>query len=653
MLRFRNTLLRVNGDYSRSALLLQQAMLLHNDSTSVELVIKTRHYLGIAMLACGNEISATEHLRKAAALAEDTCWQSFVGWSPADDNLEAYEAATSVYDTACMCFASLIHVLAKTGRHAEALEVAEKAKSFPAQLCGKLAKLSSTTVKEMKLYCKDRGSVLYYSAVSSGHLHRWLITPEGDVLHSECKYVLDKSGGDIVRTLIFGLRQTLGIENSEGENDLSEPEKPAESQTVFSKLLQIQTKYHCHCEHIRTDKGLLLSDDNPKDFNVKSPFYSLYELLFSPFDATLRKYSNTQSPTKLCLVVDSHLALVPFCILKKRPIDHFLSENFYLTTVPSFYALTESPATDRHTSTFRRGLVVGNPLLPASLQDQGYFSSQAADEEANLIGGILRVEPITGRAASKEETLARLENAEVLHFACHLSWSSPAGVVLSSEGQDDEAAGEVDEFSLATPTGEGNSPDGKAATLSDHVLTDSDILALDLTDVKLVVLGSSYLCKTRGTEDHITKLASSATTLAAAFSASGARNLLFSTWPVPETAWKLVAQAFYANLLQGQSTCEALNSAMKSLRDSQQFEHPSYWAGFVLTGPGARLSPRDLSTTSALCSVLQGSGHTAQGAIKLANHLITKSQRRSNASDSNNSVPMYTSQVGGIGKYNS
>nr|CAB3267334.1 tetratricopeptide repeat protein 28 [Phallusia mammillata] len=645
----RNTLLQSNGDYSRAALLLQQAMLLHNDSTSVDLIVKTRHYLGIAMLACGNQISATEHLKKAATLAEDTCWQMLRDWNPPDDNLSAYDTELNLFETLNMCYASLLHVLVKTGRHDEALEIAEKLKSFTAKISNadRSEVLKSTTVMEMKAYCKEHRTVMYYAAVCSGHLYRWLITPEGELLPTECEHILneDATCGNVIQALILGLRQTLGVENEEiEESDLEDKNLEVNCLSLFSKLLQLRRKFQCYCDHIKTSQGLLLSDNNAKQFDHKSPYYSLYELLFGGFDTTLRKYMNGQSPTPLNLVIDGDLILVPFCMMKKRPSDHFLSENFHLTSVNSFHDLTTASFHNDNLANYQRGLVVGNPTLPASLLDHGWIPSQAADEEANLIGGVLRVEPITGRSANKEEVMAKCESAEVVHFACHVTWGCPTGVVLCSSTQDDSAIGEVDEFSLATPTGEKTSPMCKTLDLTDHVLSDTDILALNLSKVKLVVLGSSYLCKTQGTESHISKLASSVTSLTSAFSVAGARTLLFSMWPVPETAWKLIAQTFFAKLLDGVSTCEALEAAMTALRDSQQFGHPSYWAGFVLLGPAARLSEMDLSTINALYSVLQGSGVHAQGVIKLMNHLIGKSLKREAANDNNNSVPMYTSQ---------
>ena len=48
-------------------------------------------------------------------------------------------------------------------------------------------------------------------------------------------------------------------------------------------------------------------------------------------------------------------------------------------------------------------------------------------------------------------------------------------------------------------------------------------------------------------------------------------------------------KVFYKQLVHGQSASEALNEAMKSMRESDSFKAVKYWAPFVLIGDDVTL----------------------------------------------------------------
>lgn len=66
---------------------------------------------------------------------------------------------------------------------------------------------------------------------------------------------------------------------------------------------------------------------------------------------------------------------------------------------------------------------------------------------------------------------------------------------------------------------------------------------------------------------------------------SGARSALGALWPVADTAALELLPAFYTYLLDSQeSKAKALQQAQVDLLKTKRFEHPFYWAAFILVG---------------------------------------------------------------------
>jgi CHAT domain-containing protein len=71
-----------------------------------------------------------------------------------------------------------------------------------------------------------------------------------------------------------------------------------------------------------------------------------------------------------------------------------------------------------------------------------------------------------------------------------------------------------------------------------------------------------------------------------AFFYAGANAVIVSLWKVPDESTSLFMKAFYRALVQEKTTpAKALSLARKSLRADPRFEHPFYWAAFVLLAP--------------------------------------------------------------------
>jgi hypothetical protein len=72
--------------------------------------------------------------------------------------------------------------------------------------------------------------------------------------------------------------------------------------------------------------------------------------------------------------------------------------------------------------------------------------------------------------------------------------------------------------------------------------------------------------------------------LTRAFMYAGTPSVVVSLWKVSDESTAELMEAFYTELKQGTSKDVALQRAMQQLRSDPKYEHPYYWAPFVLVG---------------------------------------------------------------------
>ena len=65
--------------------------------------------------------------------------------------------------------------------------------------------------------------------------------------------------------------------------------------------------------------------------------------------------------------------------------------------------------------------------------------------------------------------------------------------------------------------------------------------------------------------------------------------LFWSLWAIDDEATMEFMKVFYQELVHGRSASEALNKAMKSMREHDDFSAVRYWAPFVLIGDDVTL----------------------------------------------------------------
>ena len=258
---------------------------------------------------------------------------------------------------------------------------------------------------------------------------------------------------------------------------------------------------------------------------------------------------------ELIIVPDGPLCLVPFAALLD-PESKYLYESWKLRVIPSLTSLkmiTDCRA-DYHADS--GSLLVGDPYVQDVVNQKGdiiFEQLPHAREEVEMIGRILKTAPLTGKEATKEEVRRRLGSVALVHIAAH-------GSV------------ETGEIALApNATRKYQRP-----KMEDFLLTITDVLNIRLR-AKLVVLSCCHSGRGKIKAEGVVGIAR-------AFLGAGARSVLVSLWAIDDKATLEFMRNFYQALVSGRRASDALNQAMKCMRESKQFNREKYWAPFVLIG---------------------------------------------------------------------
>ncbi|WP_103126915.1 CHAT domain-containing protein, partial [Nostoc cycadae] len=112
----------------------------------------------------------------------------------------------------------------------------------------------------------------------------------------------------------------------------------------------------------------------------------------------------------------------------------------------------------------------------------------------------------------------------------------------------------------------------------DGVLTALEIAGLDLRSNQLVVLSA---CDT-GKGDI--KVGDGVYGLRRALVIAGSQSQVLSLWQVNDEATKELMVKYYQNLKAGKGRHEALRAAQLEMLNTEEYQHPQYWAAFVPSG---------------------------------------------------------------------
>ena len=245
---------------------------------------------------------------------------------------------------------------------------------------------------------------------------------------------------------------------------------------------------------------------------------------------------------QILIVPAGYLNYLPFSVLT-LPDGRALVEAYSVSLLPSASALLYlGPGTQKTGELFLGALgasaVEGMPPLPGTLT-----------ETAGIAAEYPEARRVSGQAFTHDAARGALLTADTVHFATHglLEEQAPLFSALLTS----PAAGQPSRLSLY------------------------EIVGMKL-HARLVVLSAceTGLGKLQG-GDEITGLSRT-------FLAAGADTVVASLWKVSDESTAMLMQEFYRRLGDGLAPAAALRESALTVR--AKYQHPFYWAPFVVTG---------------------------------------------------------------------
>jgi CHAT domain-containing protein/Tfp pilus assembly protein PilF len=250
-------------------------------------------------------------------------------------------------------------------------------------------------------------------------------------------------------------------------------------------------------------------------------------------------------------IASKNLIVVPHGVLHKVP---FAALNDGKGFVVDRYALSQVPSSSVVEYVVNKRKEDQGRLLAFANPETDYVPLGFAEIEVKQISSLFskkdlffRGEATEGRAKQKSS------GPSVIHFACHGEFNDrqpmQSGLLLSKDAD------------------------------NDGVLQVHEIFGMDLRNANLVVLSAcdTARSKIQGGDDLVG--------LSRGFIYAGAPSILATLWEVDDNSTAILMKAFYENWRKkGVSKPEALRAAQMSLKAMPQYEHPFYWAPFIMIG---------------------------------------------------------------------
>ncbi|PFX24738.1 Tetratricopeptide repeat protein 28 [Stylophora pistillata] len=287
----------------------------------------------------------------------------------------------------------------------------------------------------------------------------------------------------------------------------------------------------------------------------QSALLKLYNIIVTPI-------ADLILGNEITFVREGPFCLVPYAALEDPKSIH-LGESLRIRVLPSLTTLqliNDSPA-EFH---LRSGaLLVGEPCIKEIIyHGRRLRQVPGARKEVEIIGRIFRIPSLTGDMATKDEVLKRQSSVALVHIAAHGKMKT----------------GEV--FLAPNTTRENSQPHEK-----DYLLTMKDVVEAGLR-ARLVVLSC---CRTARGE----VMAEGVVGIARTFLGAGARSVLVTLGAIDDEGTQEFMSFFYHALADGKKASEALNQAMKCMRQTETFKEVKHWAPFELIGDDVTLDFKD------------------------------------------------------------
>lgn len=303
----------------------------------------------------------------------------------------------------------------------------------------------------------------------------------------------------------------------------------------------------------------------------KAEFESFKKLSFYFYKNLLHPFlKNTSEIDQIVIVPSGELGYLPFEVLltqKADDIDNYRALPYLFQTQKIRYAyaasfLTEPVNDNKYAYNYLGFAPVCEALasdkkspirsIEAENWDILFNSKEEVSSAAKLFGG----KDFYGKEATKAQFLTHAPKAQILHLSTHaiVSDESPlynSGFVFS----------------------DANGP----TYLHAYELYNLDLKA-DLAILSACNTGTGKLQKGEGIMS-----------LSRGFRYAGCPNILLSLWSVNDFSTQKLMTYTFDNLAKGQTKATALQNARKKFLSADNsevyaYEHPSYWAAFVLIG---------------------------------------------------------------------
>lgn len=335
-------------------------------------------------------------------------------------------------------------------------------------------------------------------------------------------------------------------------------------------------------EELATELTTMVTDfkdailSNASRTRLRSESTALYNFLLKPFEDDLVNYSN------LTIVPDGALAYLPFEAISQG--DQYLIENFHIKYAPSLTSLTllKDPETlsrkdllavagSNFTRNNERGLERSNlSNLPSTLIEVDSIATHFQD------ASVLKDEQVSEEAL---KSLLRQNNYQYVHLATH-------GII-------DENKPNRSGLALSTKS------ELSASSTEDGMLRSSEIFGMNInSDMVVLSACNTGLGKMVDGEGMLGMQRS--------FFYAGTSTVVVSLWNVYDRSTASFMNEFYKSLLQQDTSKDWIDSALRwigweqsipfgakatAMREAKLkmikhplFNHPVYWAPFIVVG---------------------------------------------------------------------
>lgn len=351
-----------------------------------------------------------------------------------------------------------------------------------------------------------------------------------------------------------------------------------------------------------------LANPNSRESSRLRHSEQLYSWLIYPFESQLEEIEKTFSKNidieTLVFVLDGDLRNIPMAALWDQERAKYLVEQYAIAVAPSL-ALVEPKPMSQPISTLAAGTTES---LNQPFRDEKFVPLENVKSELEKIDELLPTRVLLDKDFNRMSLKKRLQEGifSIIHIATHGEFSSDASrtfIAISHEEKDEnnvqeemqqsdassytdkgdeaytDANNDVENGSTEQPSIENAEedqqfPDALFANELDTLLRDRPI---NSRDIELLVLSA---CKTAEGDNRATL------GIAGLSIRAGARSTLATLWSVYDKSASQFMQAFYTELADhpGISRAKALQNAQIEFLQTGSFEHPSYWAAYIMVG---------------------------------------------------------------------